>query len=390
MTSAVPEPQDVVTDGLSVLIYRRNFLPRSETFVADHIRHLRRWRPVPICSGLTDGGNDAGGHQPLLVNGTGNSILARLCTYQFGISPPVSSAMRRGGVRLIHAHFLDDGVRIMRVAAREKLPLIVTAHGFDATIYPDHLKKRDRYMVYNQPRLQRSVAAVICVSHFIRRELESRGYPADRLVVNPLGVMLDEYKPGAPPSQRYGVLFAGRLVEKKGAAWLLRAWALLPPALQAERLTIIGGGGEEHALRSLAKELGIRPDFQGPRKRAEVREAMLSHRVFAFPSMRASDGDSEGMGVVAMEAQGLGTPVLAFDDGPAREVLSTGHMDVLARPGDAEHYASLLADLLTNDALADRLGAEGPSWIARNFDLQRSMIRLETIYDRIAAGRLPS
>jgi glycosyltransferase involved in cell wall biosynthesis len=374
----------------SVLIYRRNFLPRSETFVADHIRYLRRWRPVPLCSRLIDEGNDLGGHPPLLVNGAGNGMLARIRTYQFGISPPVSSLLRGGDMRLMHAHFLDDGVRIMRLASREKLPLIVTVHGFDATIYPDHLKRSDRYLAHNQHLLQRSAATFICVSHFIRRELESKGYPADRLVVNPLGVVLDDYKPGAPASQRHGVLFAGRLVEKKGAAWLLRAWALLPPALRTERLTIIGGGGEEHALRSLAKELGIRPDFQGPQKRSVVREAMLSHRVFAFPSLRASNGDAEGMGVVAMEAQGLGAPVLAFDDGPAREVLSPGQAELLARPGDAAHYASLLAHLLTNDALADRLGAEGPAWIARNFDLQRSMTRLETIYDRIASGKLPS
>ena len=377
-------------DRPSVLIYRRNFLPRSETFVADHIRHLNRWRPIPLCSKLTDEGSSPSGHPPFLVNGARDTRLARLCTYQFGISPRLSSYLRRGNARLLHAHFLDDGIRIMRVASRHRLPLIVTAHGFDATIYADFMKQRDRYMVRNQALLQRSAAAVICVSHFIRRELESKGYPAERLVVNPLGVMLDEYQPGPPASQRKGVLFAGRLVEKKGVAWLLRAWALLPPELQRERLTIIGGGGEEKSLRALAKQLGISPDFQGPGTRAAIRDAMLSHRILAFPSIRATDGDSEGMGVVAMEAQGLGTPVVAFDDGPSREVVSSGHTGMLARAGDATHYAELLKDLLTNDALADRLGAEAPRWIARNFDLQRSMIRLETIYDRVASGQSPS
>ena len=374
------------------MIYRSRFLSFTETFIADHIEYLTRWTPVPAYALRVNDGLRFPGRQVHSIYGQRGSRLRRALLHRFGRSPELLAALRSRGVKIVHAHFMQDGAAIERFAAASGLPLVVTAHGYDATIYPEHqVKTADgAFMLRHQRRFARTAAAVVCVSEFIRGELISRGYPPEKLVVNRLGIDTAAYEAGPPASQRRGVLFAGRLNAKKGIEWLLHAWARLPPPLQREPLTIIGAGQEEGRLRQLATELGINPEFRGAQTRGEIKQAMLAHRVFAFPSIRGPDGDAEGMGVVAMEAQALGTPVLAFDEGAPLEVLSDGRSGLLARARDADDYAAKLAALLTGDALADRLGAGGPAWIAANFDLRHSMARLEAIYDRVASGLPPA
>ena len=376
----------------AVMIYRRSFLPFSETFVRDHIRLLRRWRPVPVYTQLVEQGPDFADLDPLALHGGPENRFSRLRIYDWGWAPRLGKQLRARGVRLIHAQFLYEGAAIARFAARQRLPLVVTAFGYDATMYPEYQARfgDGAVLLRHQRFLQRYASAFICISEFIRQELIGRGYPPEKLVLNPLGLALEHFEPGGAAGQRRGVLYGGRLVEKKGVERLLRAWALLPDDLRREPLTIIGGGPLFDPLQRLAGELGLEAKFLGRQPREVMLEAMRSHRVFAFPSVRARNGDAEGLGVVALEAQAVGTPVAAFDEMTAREVLSPGHLPLLARPGDTEHYAAQLATLLRDDAIASRLGAEGPSWVAEHFDLHRLMAAREAIYDQVAAQTSPA
>jgi glycosyltransferase involved in cell wall biosynthesis len=91
------------------------------------------------------------------------------------------------------------------------------------------------------------------------------------------------------------------------------------------------------------------------------------------------------MGIVAMEAQALGTPVIAFDGGTGPEVLADGRSGLLVRERDVTAFAEGLARLLTDDALADRLGASGPQIVRDRFDLANNTAALEELYDRVVA-----
>ena len=290
---------------------------------------------------------------------------------------------------LIHAHFLQDGASILPFAVRRKIPLVVTAHGYDATVTAREHARRTEGMLYLllKPFLLRYVHGIICVSQWIKQCLLEAGYPEEKLRVIPLGIDMQSLPNTGTPEARRGALFVGRLVEKKGVNFLLDAWAKLPDRARSEPLTIIGDGPLMPALVEQAARLGIEPQFLGARSRAEVFAAMASHRVFAMPSVRASNGDAEGLPIVLMEAQAMGMAIIAFDDGPMREAIKPGLSGLLARSRNSHDFADHLRTLVLASDLCEDFGKVGRAHVAAHFDLLAQVAALEDYYDEIVAAK---
>ncbi|WP_022683432.1 glycosyltransferase [Sphingobium bisphenolivorans] len=343
---------------------------------------MGRYNPLVIADNLVSG-HDPQRYNPHLLHKSSSGRLRRLCgrlTGNYALQPP-------GSPSLIHAHFLQDGAGILSYALRRRLPLIVTAHGYDATVSAREHARRTEGMWYLalKPFLIRYVEGIVCVSNWIKHCLMERGYPEEKLRVIRLGIDADGLPQARSAYHRRGALFVGRLVEKKGVRHLLDAWAKLPPALQEEPLTIIGDGPLMPELRAQAERLGIKPHFLGPRPREQVFDAMARHRIFAMPSMRAANGDSEGLPIVLMEAQAMGMPVIVFDEGPMREAILPGQSGLLARAGDTDDYASHLGLLLRSGDLSRDLGEAGRTHVRKQFDVGDNVGALEDFYDEVIA-----
>ena len=147
------------------------------------------------------------------------------------------------------------------------------------------------------------------------------------------------------------------MVEKKGQRYLIEAWAKMPPALAAEGLTLVGDGPLRAELEALAAKLGAKVTFEGARPRDFVIDKIASARAFVFPSVRASSGDSEGMPIVLMEAQALGTPAVVFDIEPMAGGVAPNESALLAKHKDVDDLALVLTRLMSDPDLATRLNA---------------------------------
>ena len=384
-----PAPDTGLEPRPAVMVFRRRYLSMSETFISDHLLHLKTWRPLAAYETLKVNGLRPPGIEARSIYKT-KGATDQLALALLGRNRHLDGLVSAGGVKLLHAHFLPDGALLARFASRSGLPLVVTAHGYDATMRTSVQLRRNEGRAYHvlRPTLIKAVSAVICVSDFIRGELERKGFPPEKLVTLRLGVDPDEFTPGPPAAQRAGVLFVGRMVEKKGLPFLLRAWTLLPKSLRQTPLNIIGDGDLRDRYEALARHLGVPARFLGARPRQEVLALMRSSRVFTLPSARARSGDSEGLPVVLMEAQALGTPVVIFDEGPGREAILDGETGLLARRGDPGALAQAIAAVLTDDGLATRLGAGGPPFIRRRYNLRTNVAQLERLYDRVAGVKL--
>lgn len=355
---------------MRVTVWREEVLPGSETFIANQVAAMRRWEPA--LSGLRARPNPLG-VAPRFVVEDGSPALAhradRWLYWRTGTGPRLHRALRRSA--LVHAHFGPDGARLLRAARIARRPLLVTFHGYDATV-PAAAHGVDYGPLF------RHAARLVCVSEFIRGCVIAQGAPTDRTTVLPIGIPVPP--PAAGPRRRQ-VLFVGRLVDKKGGADLLAAAAGLadPPPIE-----IIGDGALRGELERRAGELRLDVRFRGARPPDEVAEAMARSAVLCVPSRTAADGDREGFGMVFLEAAARGLPAVSYASGGVPEAVLHGETGLLAPEGDTAELARQLAAVLDDPGLGERLGAAGRARVQSRFEIGACTRRLEALYDRLA------
>jgi glycosyltransferase involved in cell wall biosynthesis len=182
------------------------------------------------------------------------------------------------------------------------------------------------------------------------------------------GVMPEAFQ--VTPRLGTDVLYVGRLEnQQKGTDLLLRAWAVAEPSLIGARLVIAGLGPDEKRLRRLASDLGIesRVEFRGWVSGSEKYELLAAARLVALPSR------FETFGLVALEAQAAGTPVIAFDIPCLRELVPAG-CGWLVPPFDVQAFAARLVSLYDDDEQLSAAARRGRSFAAEfSWDLLAAM-----------------
>jgi glycosyltransferase involved in cell wall biosynthesis len=203
---------------------------------------------------------------------------------------------------------------------------------------------------------------IITVSSGLREKLISICPEVeDKVEVLPMGTHANcGSKLGVSASGRTA-LFLGRLVEIKGVGVLIRA-AREVGGLQ---LMIAGDGPQKKALEQLAHQLSVDARFLG-RVGVDEKIRLLSVcDVVVIPSLVLSDGRTEGMPVVCLEAMAAGRPVIASRVGGLSELIVHGHNGLLFTPGDHRMLAGFLKQVLDNASLREKLSANARATAAK-------------------------
>jgi glycosyltransferase involved in cell wall biosynthesis len=156
------------------------------------------------------------------------------------------------------------------------------------------------------------------------------------------GLDASQYTPNFAPRTENLIMFVGRVTGEKQIDKLVKAFALLDPALNA-RLEIVGGGELEDDLKQLAEQLGIldRVQFDSYVTTEFLREALTRATVFGMPSI------AELQSIATMEALASGLPVVAANAMALPHLVHDGKNGYLFEPGDVEEFAARLTDVLT-------------------------------------------
>lgn len=179
----------------------------------------------------------------------------------------------------------------------------------------------------------------------------------------------------------------GRLVEKKGCEYLLRAMQVVQRSHPGCELTVMGDGPLRLSLEALARELRVRCRFRGTQPSTVIREALQQTRIFCVPSVTAANGDSEGLGMVFAEALAMGVPVVSTAHGGIPEVVVHRLTGLLAPERDYIALADALCLLLADEDLWQQLHHAAPQHVEQHFDLKAQTAELENIYTRVAATK---
>ena len=219
--------------------------------------------------------------------------------------------LAESGRNMVHSHFTYPTVTEMVWPACEeaKIPFTFIAHAQDIFRKANDEKNRIGH-IGNSPWCLR----VVVPSRFHRDYVESRGVPAHKLMINPNGIDPSLYTEARDVDHaarsRRSICAIHRFTEKKGLEDLIAAGKWLRQ--DGISIHIHGYGHLEQRYRDLIAQEGLENVFlHGP---VESREAMLQvlreHDLFACPSVRADDGDMDGIPTVLMEAMASGLPVL--------------------------------------------------------------------------------
>jgi colanic acid/amylovoran biosynthesis glycosyltransferase len=351
----------------TVLHFHHRWLPASEPFVWDLIRHL----PLPGIV-LSDGPPENVDRFPVdrLVGipWWSRAIPRRL--RQKATTAWLTDLCRREDVALIHAHHGYEVVRVAGAARRRRIPLVVSLHGHDAFGWVEA-----RPGVYDD--VLPGAAAVIVPSRFLAPRAVELGAAADRVHVIGSGIDTSRFRPSPVPLHPE-VVFVGRFVAKKGLDVLAQAWPSVVRAVPDARLRVLGYGPMEDLARTVASEVVISPDPDA------VRDAIRSARLVVSPSRTADDDVAETLLMVNLEAQASGRPVVTTNHGGIPEYVRADHSALVVPEADPAALADAIVRVLTDDDLAGRLGGNGPA-VAAASDVEQVAQRVVELYRSVGS-----
>jgi glycosyltransferase involved in cell wall biosynthesis len=365
-----------------VLVYRSDILPPSETFIKEQMLAYSNWRGLLVGHHLL--------HQ-LSLDGLEINLLApsgpKAKWQRLGLGLVV---LRRARPNLLHAHFGPEAVSAAPLGRALHLPMLVTLHGYDINI--DRQWWEDGHggeAMRSYPRRLLELAArprvhFTAVSHALRARAIAFGIPPQKVSVGYIGIDTKKFVPGPMPlcERPPHVLFVGRLVEKKGCEFLLHAMRIVRGYVPSAELTIIGDGPLRAELETLARALGSHARFCGALPPEGVKAELDRAQIFCLPSVRAVNGDAEGFGLVLLEAQAAGVPVVSSAFGGAAEGVLHGETGYRFEERDVDALAKHLTDLLLHPDRAAAMGHAARRFASAAFDIRKCIAGLERLYNQ--------
>lgn len=333
-----------------------------------HSVHLFSYR-VPFR--IETGGDDVAFHEVR----DPNYPLFEYPSYGMALASEMSSVAEREKLDLLHVHYAypHSMSALLAKLAVPRLKIITTLHGTDITL----VAQDPRFKSLVRMAIEKS-DRVTAVSKALRAETEKLFRPRKPIRVIPNFVDLEIYSPGEP-LRRSGprtIIYISNFRAVKRPLDAVRVFELVRRKLPA-RLVMVGEGPELDATRKLAAERGLVRD---------VEFAGFLRNV--VPILRASDlmlvtSQTESFGLVALEAMACGIPVVGTRCGGIEEVVAHGRCGLLSRVGDIRRLAEDALTVLTDEALADRLGRNGRRIAEEKFDARRVVEQYEDLYRQV-------
>jgi glycosyltransferase involved in cell wall biosynthesis len=284
---------------------------------------------------------------------------------------------------IVHGHWSFGGLAALWAGRLARKPVVITLHG--AEVLHPTLRPVNRYLV-------KRADGVVVNSRFTHDTLRQH-IPDAHPTIIPFGVNEEKVAPpgfdraafraAAGVGQEAVVLLAvGRLVERKGFHVLIEATARLSP--ERPVLTLIGGSGPESgALQAQidALEVGERARLLGRLDDDDLAKWYAAADVFVLPAVVDSSGDTEGLGVVLLEAMANDTPVIASRTGGITDIVRHDETGLLAAPGDPADLAEKISMLLDDADVYARIQRGARSHMESEFSWETITQHLVGCYE---------
>jgi phosphatidyl-myo-inositol alpha-mannosyltransferase len=288
----------------------------------------------------------------------------------------ISRMLERERFDIIHHHEPFVPFLSFQILDSARCPNVATFHAFGGFSVSYWLGRivLDRYM----NKLDERIAVSSAARHFV-----SRYFPGEYKII-PNGVDVDFYASAKPfPEFRDGkvnILFVGRVEPRKGAMYLLHAYARLKPTHPDTRLIIVGRGPELGELRRFVHRHHLEDVFFAGRvDDLDKARFYKTADIYVAPST-----GQESFGIVLLEAMAAGCAVIASDIHGYKRVVQRNVSGLLVEPRDPGVLADALERLIADPDQRCRLGDAGARR-AREYDWQHVTGELVNVYESVIA-----
>lgn len=215
------------------------------------------------------------------------------------------------------------------------------------------------------------------LSESSKQDLLDLGLDSFRIEVIPPGIDLDRFRPDFSKKREKIILHTGRIKRYKCIDQLLLATAKLSERRSDFQVKIVGEGDDRPRLEKITQKLKItdRVQFLGYVPEEE------KVRLYQQATVLVETSIKEGWGMVVIEANGCGTPVIAANSPGLRDSVKDGETGLLYRFGDIADLARKIELLLDNKREQARMGRAGLAW-AKRFSWDTAAAKMEALIER--------
>ncbi|MFT5466485.1 MAG: glycosyltransferase involved in cell wall biosynthesis [Verrucomicrobiales bacterium] len=279
-------------------------------------------------------------------------------------------------------------------ALRKKfdIPWIAFAHGW---VNWDSVFSKDRLYAWIEVATVRRADRIFVASSHMHQQLLERKFPADRISRANYGIDTERFQPlpAEPIREEFGIALdaplvgiVGRLHPWKGHTFLLKAIADLVGEFPNLRLMIVGDAAfEAHGdfrqeLVDEVAELGLNDHVIFTGSRSDIPEIMSALDIFAIPSL------VEPFGIVSIEAQACGTPVVGAKVGGIPETMAEGETGLLVPPKDADALRDSIGVLLRDPDKRRKMGEGAHDFVEKNYSAPAMAKKTDELYADVLAA----
>src|SRR2546426_1722881 len=277
---------------------------------------------------------------------------------------------RRRHIDIVHVHWPVPHALFgwaARRGGRGKPGLVTLWYGIELRWVKSRLPWLKQFLKW----ALRTSNQVVAISSYTAREIAELVHVPVRVI--PYGLGFAESLPSATAARRptdgsFLILYVGNLIPRKGVRYLIDALHRLPATIPA-RLLILGEGADRAKLEAQVRELGLdgRVTMPGRVPEADLHRAFHDANVLVLPSIVDQRGDTEGLGVVLLEALSYRIPVIGSAIGGITDIIADGDTGLLVAPQDSAAIARALERIATDPAFAERLALTGSRRVRERF-----------------------
>jgi phosphatidylinositol alpha-mannosyltransferase len=286
--------------------------------------------------------------------------------------------LKRERFDVIHHHEPLVPLLSMQILDRATCPNVATFHAFGGFSLSYWLGRP--IGAHYLRKLDARIAVSSAARHFV-----SEYFPGDYRII-PNGVDVAFYSGARPfPEYRDGkvnILFVGRAERRKGAMYLLRAYAALKRIHPETRLILATAGPQLGEMRRFVRNEGLEDVlFAGRVSDHDKARFLRTADIFCAPST-----GQESFGIVLLEAMAAGRPIVASDIHGYKRVVQRSVTGLLVEPKDPDALCDALARLVTDPAMREQMGRAGAER-ATDFDWAHVTAQLVEVYEEVLDRR---